>query len=85
MDLKLREDISSATTEYGMVLLDEREGRYWQLSNTAAIVVEHVGDGRGVEQAIELITQRFDVDEPRVRADVEKLVSQLKQVGIFVS
>ncbi|HEV7451226.1 MAG TPA: hypothetical protein VGO16_07530 [Pseudonocardiaceae bacterium] len=32
MTLQLRADVSTADTDDGLVLLDERAGRYWQLN-----------------------------------------------------
>lgn len=75
--MRLREDISTAATEYGMVLLDERAGRYWQLSHVAALVVEQLGLGNDVDVAVEAVTARFDIDRDQARQDVDVFLAQL--------
>ena len=37
--------MTTADTEYGAVLLDERDGRYWQLSPSAAMIVRTLTQG----------------------------------------
>lgn len=46
MTVKLRKGIAVTTTEYGGVLLDEKDGSYWQLNDTSIIVVETLAAGR---------------------------------------
>ena len=36
MPLRLRPDVSAASTATGIVLLDERSGRYWQLNRSGS-------------------------------------------------
>lgn len=44
--MKLRRGIAVTTTEYGGVLLDEKDGSYWQLNDTSIIVVETLAAGQ---------------------------------------
>ena len=39
MMLQLRDGVSAADTEYGMALLDEDSGQYWNLNPTAALAL----------------------------------------------
>ena len=37
MTLKLRDGVSAADTDYGIALLDEDSGQYWNLNPTGAL------------------------------------------------
>ncbi|MFD0392114.1 PqqD family peptide modification chaperone [Streptomyces nogalater] len=37
--------MTTVATDDGLVLLDERGGRYWQLNTTAAAILEHLARG----------------------------------------
>jgi hypothetical protein len=82
MGLQLRADVSTADTEYGTVLLDERTGRYWQLNPTGVLVVRTLLAGGTATQAITALTEEFDVDKPQATHDVTALVEQLQSAGL---
>jgi hypothetical protein len=82
--MKLHEDVSVARTEYGLVLLDQAAGRYWQLTGTAAVVVEELTAGRTTEQAVAVLVARFDVTAETARADVEAFLGRLRGTGLVV-
>ena len=48
MNLRISQHVSMADTEYGAVLLDERDGRYWQLTPSATVVVAELRRGGDV-------------------------------------
>ncbi len=81
----LRADISAVRTEYGMVLLDERDGRYWQLSRTAAVFVEKLTDGGDLDDAVAEITRSFEVTEVRARSDLHCLAQRLREIGVVTT
>ena len=49
--------VSSAETDYGIMLLDEDSGRYWNLNPTAALVLRTLLDG-GPDQAAHELAER---------------------------
>ncbi|MEV5507297.1 lasso peptide biosynthesis PqqD family chaperone [Streptomyces orinoci] len=77
MTLRLRPDVSTADTDYGTVLLDGADGRYWQLNGSASVALRVLLEGGTVEQAVQRLLATYDVDEPRARADVERLLAKL--------
>lgn len=83
MTVKLRKGIAVTTTEYGGVLLDEKDGSYWQLNDTSIIVVETLAAGRTPEAAVERIVAEFDVERAEAEADVAKLTQQLVEARIL--
>lgn len=83
MTVKLRKGIAVTTTEYGGVLLDEKDGSYWQLNDTSIIVVETLAAGRTPEAAVERIVAEFDVERGEAEADVAQLTQQLVEAKIL--
>ncbi|MFI0356937.1 lasso peptide biosynthesis PqqD family chaperone [Actinomadura sp. 9N407] len=85
MTIALAQHVSIAETEHGMVLLDQRTGRYWQLNGTGATVVRTLQDGGTVDQAISGLTERFPDAATRVAADVSALVDSLRAARMLAS
>ncbi|MFI9722365.1 lasso peptide biosynthesis PqqD family chaperone [Streptomyces sp. NPDC052396] len=82
MTLRLRGDVSTVDTEYGTVLLDGADGRYWQLNATASAAFRALLDGSTVEQAAQQLTAVYDVEESQARGDVERLVARLRAARV---
>ncbi|MFI9203534.1 lasso peptide biosynthesis PqqD family chaperone [Streptomyces sp. NPDC053048] len=80
--MRLRTDVTACDTGDGMVLLDERTGRYWQLNRTGAIVVHALLDGAGPEQAAAGLTATCPVSGQQAGADVDALLEQLTRAGL---
>ncbi|GAB3487276.1 lasso peptide biosynthesis PqqD family chaperone [Amycolatopsis cihanbeyliensis] len=85
MTFQLRQDVSLADTEYGTVLLDERSGRYWQLNPSGVLVVNTLLAGDDTEQAVTALTEEYQVDAAKARADVRTLVDGLRSAGLVSS
>ncbi|MEV1091915.1 lasso peptide biosynthesis PqqD family chaperone [Streptomyces microflavus] len=81
--MKLRKGIAVTTTEYGGVLLDEKDGSYWQLNDTSIIVVQTLAAGQAPEAAVERIVAEFDVERAEAEADVAQLTQQLVEAKIL--
>ncbi len=85
MAFALHEKISLAPTEYGAMMLDRRNGDYWQLNRIAATIVGSLRDGRDVDNVVAELSRRFDVADEQIRQDVERLVTTLRTRGLAVS
>ncbi|KAB2352444.1 lasso peptide biosynthesis PqqD family chaperone [Actinomadura rudentiformis] len=85
MRLGLSPHVSMTETEHGMVLLDEKTGRYWQTNATGAAVVRLLAGGATVEEATEALAHRYPSAADRVAADVDTLVRSLKETGMVAS
>jgi len=83
MSMTLRADVSLADTGTGLVLLDERTGRYWQLNGTGAFVLHQLLDGRAEAEVSALVRQRYVVDDDRAARDVGALVERLRGAGLL--
>ncbi|MGW0549498.1 lasso peptide biosynthesis PqqD family chaperone [Streptomyces altiplanensis] len=82
MALKFGADVSTAETDYGTVLLDERAGEYWELNPTATLVVSTLMAGGDEADAVAALTDAFDITPERARQDVDALVQQLRTSGL---
>ena len=82
MTLKLRDGVSVADTDYGIALLDEDSGQYWNLNPTAALALRTLLDGGTTAQAAKELTEQYAVDADTATKDVEDLLVELRSVGL---
>lgn len=82
MGLQIRADVSSAQTEYGAVLLDQRSGRYWQLNPSGAVIVRTLLAGGTTAEAVTALTREFEVEDTQATRDVSALVTELRSAGL---
>ena len=83
MTLRPRTQVSMTRAEDGMVVLDERTGRYWQLNPTAAYVLERLTAGDTADQIAERIAASAGVDVADVRSDVDVFVGHLRSADLI--
>jgi hypothetical protein len=74
----LRPDIATTETDDGLVLLDERSGRYWQLNRTGAHVLHALLEGQYPDQIAAALATRYRIDLPQARNDVTALTDRLQ-------
>ena len=82
MTLELRDGVSAADTEYGMALLDEDSGQYWNLNPTAALALRMLLGGGTTAQAVQELTEQYAVDVETASQDIEDLVGELHSAGL---
>ncbi|MCH0541887.1 lasso peptide biosynthesis PqqD family chaperone [Streptomyces sp. MUM 203J] len=82
MALRFAADVSTARTDHGTVLLDERGGDYWELNPTATLVVDVLLRGGDEVAASAALVAEFDIDAEAARRDVDVLVRQLRASGL---
>ncbi|KOG41285.1 lasso peptide biosynthesis PqqD family chaperone [Streptomyces decoyicus] len=82
MALKFGADVSTAETDYGTVLLDQRAGGYWELNPTGTLVVNTLMAGGDETAAVAALADEFDIDLVQEKQDVDALVQQLRASGL---
>ena len=82
MTLRLRDGVSSADTDYGIVLLDEDSGQYWNLNPTAARILRLLLEGGTPAEAVQAITEEYAVDAETAARDVGDVVDGLRSAGL---
>jgi hypothetical protein len=82
MTLTLRPGVSTADTDYGTALLDERSGEYFTLNPTGTLVLTTLLGGGTPEQAARALAERYDVDPESAGQDVADLIDGLRAASL---
>jgi Coenzyme PQQ synthesis protein D (PqqD) len=82
MTLKLRDGVSTAGTDYGIALLDEDSGEYWNLNPTGALVLRTLLEGGTSTDAAQALVDSYDVDADTAGQDVQDLLGGLRSAGL---
>jgi hypothetical protein len=82
MTLRLRDGVSAADTDYGMALLDEDSGQYWNLNPTAALALRTLLAGGTAAQAVRELTEQYAVDADTATQDINDLLGELHSAGL---
>jgi hypothetical protein len=82
MDVRLRPDVFVTDTDNGLVLLDGRSGRYWEVNGTGAVTLRGLLDGDSADQVAKALTARYDVPLDQAAADVTSFISSLRDAGL---
>ncbi|WP_433170442.1 lasso peptide biosynthesis PqqD family chaperone [Actinoallomurus sp. CA-150999] len=85
MTFSLAANVSATDADGGMVLLDERTGRYWALNTTGATILHVLLDGGTPEQAVEGLCRTHPSASARIPADVAALMRSLEDAEVVVS
>jgi Coenzyme PQQ synthesis protein D (PqqD) len=73
MEWRLRTGVSMTHTEYGLVLLDEPRGEYFQLNPTGAIVTDGLLAQRTLREIADEVARDYDVTREQALADIQVL------------
>ncbi|GGR97204.1 hypothetical protein GCM10010252_39820 [Streptomyces aureoverticillatus] len=82
MALRFAPDVTTADTEYGTVLLDQRSGHYWELNPTGTLVVRTLLEGGEERDAVDAVVAEFDIDRAQAARDVAALIHLLRTSGL---
>lgn len=82
MTFKLRDGVFMVDTDYGMALLDEDSGEYWNLNPTGVLVLRTMLAGGTSEQVVRDLTAEYAVDADSASRDVRELLGGLESAGL---
>jgi hypothetical protein len=82
MPLRLRPDIATADTDDGLVLLDERTGRYWQLNSTGAHVLHALLQGHHPDHIAQDLATRYRIEVQQAHHDITALTDHLSAANL---
>ncbi len=85
MPPRLHPEIATTDTDDGLVLLDERTGRYWQLNPTGAHVLHALLAGQHPEQIAHDLATRYRTDLQQAHRDVAALIDHLHAAKLVVA
>lgn len=75
--IQLTTDTTTMSVDDGLVLLDGRRGKYWQLNASASSTLSMLLDGKTIDDVVADLTRITDAPAERVRRDTEELLSGL--------
>jgi methyltransferase-like protein len=76
------EEVAFEAVGEEMVALRLKDGRYFELNETAAMIFRLLDGGCDDEEIIEIVAGEFEVDEETARADVQTLIASLLEHGL---
>ncbi|HSJ43249.1 MAG TPA: lasso peptide biosynthesis PqqD family chaperone [Euzebyales bacterium] len=85
MTYDLCDGVSTAETDTGLTLLDERTGEYFNLNPTGALVLDALLSGGTTDHAVERLMSTYRIDRATAQTDVGDLVGALESAGLVVS
>ncbi|GHA72883.1 hypothetical protein GCM10010372_84320 [Streptomyces tauricus] len=78
MTLALTSDVTATPTEHGTVLLDQRNGRYFQLNASATLALTTLLNGADHQHTADVLHRHYDITHDRAHADVATLIDTLR-------
>ncbi|MEU6631690.1 lasso peptide biosynthesis PqqD family chaperone [Streptomyces parvus] len=82
--LVLRPHVTTIPTADGMILLDQRSGRYWQINLTAAFVARVLLSGATTEEATAQLAAQHPTAADRAAQDVAAFIRQMHDARLAV-
>jgi len=82
MTYDLRAGVSTAETDYGLTLLDERSGEYFSLNPTGALVLRTLLAGGTRKEAVVRLRVEYAVDVDKASQDVADLIEALESADL---
>jgi PqqD family protein of HPr-rel-A system len=80
--IRFVDTLSVSKVDDELVLLDSRTGTYFGLNAVGARVFELLSADPSKADAIQVLLGEFDVTEERLRADIDRLLADLKEKGL---
>jgi hypothetical protein len=77
--LQLSDDAILDTTDGVGMIMDTRQGIYYELNPVATLMVQTAMSSDTVEDAVRDLEQRIDAPEETLRTGLDKLVNQLDE------
>ncbi|MGW1992104.1 lasso peptide biosynthesis PqqD family chaperone [Embleya sp. NPDC001921] len=85
MTITLAPDVTATEVPDGLVLLDQRKGRYWQLNATGARALRLLLDGHTADDAAARLARTSPAAAARAHHDVRNLLRALCNARLVVA
>jgi hypothetical protein len=82
MAFVLPREVTATESKDGLVLLDQRDGRYWLLNGTGATTLRLLLEGYPPAAVATRLARDFPEASNRTDADVQALVDALRAAGL---
>jgi Coenzyme PQQ synthesis protein D (PqqD) len=84
MTLKLRAGVFLVDTDYGIAVLDEDSGQYFDLNATGALILRTLLNGGTCERAAQELSAEYAVDLATASEDTTALLDELHFAGLVL-
>lgn len=78
MRIERSEDVIACEIKGDIVLMTISAGEFLQLNTTAAAIWELIESPRSIEQIVDGLTQRFEIDSETASVETRELIDRLK-------
>ncbi|GAB2755775.1 lasso peptide biosynthesis PqqD family chaperone [Amycolatopsis magusensis] len=85
MTVSLPPDVSVTEVDDGLVLLDQRDGGYYQLNRTGAASLRLLLDGHSPAEVARTLAERHPAAAERALGDVQQLLAALREARLVVT
>lgn len=75
-------DAATATVDGEAIVLNVASGVYFGLNPVATRIWHLIGDGAAEDSIVRILLAEYEVEEPRLRADVVATLRQLESDGL---
>ena len=82
--LKVNSEVLWYDLEGELVLLNVATGRYLGLDAIGGVIFRALASNQGVPALVESLTQRYDVEPDVARAEVERLIGELRAADVVI-
>jgi hypothetical protein len=82
MKIQVSGDVVTRSLAGEAVLLDLASGTYFGLDEVGTRIWQLLGEHGAAEPVVAALLDEYDVDEARVRADLDRLVRELQEKGL---
>lgn len=83
MTFALRKGVSVSYPQSGAVVLDERNGVFWQLNGTGVLVLKAVLAGSSRQDVVDILVQAFDINATLLLGDVDAVLADLTKQNLL--
>jgi len=80
----VREKLRSASLPDEVIVLNEKQGGYFSLSDVGLRIWTLVQQPTTIDTIVEQLTEEFDVDRAQCMSDVLKLISEMAANGLVL-
>lgn len=85
MRVKVSDDVVARDLAGEAILLDLATSTYFGLDAVGARIWQLLGEHQSTEAIVPLLLQEYDVSEPQLRQDLDKLVQQLLAKKLLIA
>lgn len=82
MTLRLHPGTVTADTDDGTVLLNQRNGGYWQLNATGSYALDRLLDGHPLDRVAQEFATAYGMTPAQTRAELTSLTAHLRAAGL---